>query len=585
MRRAFVCALLAAGAVVAQSKKQPPRKRPPAVSPVDGWISGMTLRQQVAQLVVVKFYGEALPAASSEYRDYVRLVRETGVGGMIVLNRVRDGLVVNAEPHAMAAFLNRMQRAAKIPLLAGGDFERGASMRMSGTIKFPHHMAYAAAEDIEGTRMLGRQTAREARAMGVHWVFAPGADVNNNPDNPVINLRSFGENPDVVARHVRAFIEGAHSDPSRRVLVCAKHFPGHGDTAVDSHLGLARVEADRARLEALELKPFAAAIAAGVDSIMTAHLAAPALEPKEIPATVSRLVLTNLLRKEMGFDGLITTDAMDMYGLSKQFSPGEAAVRAIEAGADVLLIPPDPERAIRGVVQAVESGRISPARLRASVEKVLRAKVRLGLDKDRFVNIENLIDGVDVAEAAASAQRTADRAITLVRDERDLFPAKQPDRACVFVLQENRWSTQGRKFVEEVKVRGPRTLAMVVDASLPDNALAAIAENASACGAVYVAAYAAPSAFRGDAALMLSPPLTKFVEALLAGPAPVGLISFGNPYLLRGFPNAPSYVATFTTAPTGEIAMAKALFGEIRFQGRLPVSIPGLAAYGAGILK
>jgi beta-N-acetylhexosaminidase len=458
-------------------------------------------------------------------------------------------------------------------------------MRMSGAIKFPHNMAYAAAGDIEGTRLLGRQTAREARAMGVHWIFAPGADVNNNPDNPVINLRSFGENPDVVARHVRAYIEGANSDPANRVLVCAKHFPGHGDTAVDSHLGLARVEADRTRLDAMELKPFTAAIAAGVDSIMTAHLAVPALEPKEIPATVSKNVLTNLLRKEMGFDGLITTDAMDMYGLSKQFSPGEAAVRAIEAGVDVLLIPPDPERAIAGVVKAVESGRIGPARIRASVEKVLRAKARLGLDVQRLTDIEKLIDDVDVAEAAAAAQRTADRALTLVRDERNLFPIQQPDRACVFVLQENRWSTQGRKFMEDVKAHGARTLAMVVDSSLPDAALSAIAANASTCGAVYVAAYAAPSAFRGDAALMLSPQLTKFVEALLAGPAPVGLISFGNPYLLRGFPTVPSYVATFTTAPTGEIAMAKALFGDIKFQGRLPITIPGLADYGAGLLK
>jgi beta-N-acetylhexosaminidase len=584
MRRAIVCVLLLGNASWAQAKKPAAAKPVAASSPVERWLSGMTLRQQVAQLVVVKFYGEALPSTAEEYREYARLVGG-GVGGMIVLNRVRDGLVVNAEPHAMAAFLNRMQRLAKVPLIVGGDFERGASMRMSGTVKFPHQMAYAAAGDLEGTRLLGRQTAREARAMGVHWIFAPGADVNNNPDNPVINLRSFGENPDAVARHVRAYIEGAHSDPAHRVLVCAKHFPGHGDTAVDSHLGLARVEADRARLEATELKPFAAAIEAGVDSIMTAHLAVPALEPKEIPATVSKNVLTNLLRKEMGFSGLITTDAMDMYGLSKQFSPGEAAVRAIEAGVDVLLIPPDPERAIASVVKAVESGRISPARIRQSVERVLRAKARLGLDRERFVNIENLIDGVDVPEAAASAQRTADRAVTLVRDEQDLFPMKQPDRSCVFVLMENRWSTQGRKFLEEVKARGPRTLAMAVDASLPEAALSAIAANTSACAAIYAAAFAAPSAYRGDAALMLSPPLTKFVETLLAGPAPVGLVSFGNPYLLRGFPAAPGYAAAFTTAPTGETAMAKALFGDIRFQGRMPVSIPGLADYGTGILK
>jgi beta-N-acetylhexosaminidase len=478
-----------------------------------------------------------------------------------------------------------MQRAAKIPLIIGGDFERGASMRMSGTIKFPHNMAYAAAQDVEGTRLLGLQTAREARAMGVHWVFAPGADVNNNPDNPVINLRSYGENPDEVARHVRAYIEGAHSDPANRVLVCAKHFPGHGDTAIDSHMGLARIEADRARLDSTELKPFVAAIAASVDSIMTAHMAVPALEPADIPVTVSRKVMTALLKDELGFTGLVTTDAMDMYGLSKQFSLGEAAIRSLEAGVDVLLIPPDPERAINAVVKAVEAGRLSPARIRLSAKKVLEAKVRLGLHRDRYVNIEALADSIDAPSAAERAQRTANRAITLVRDERDLFPIKEPDRACVFVLAENRWSILGRTFLEEVKGRGPRTLAMVVDSSMPDAALSAIAEETVSCGAVYAAAYAAPSAFQGDAALMLSPPLTKFLEKLLAGPVPVGLISFGNPYLLRGFPVAPAYVATFSTAATGEIAMAKALFGEIKFQGRLPVSIPGLAEYGEGMLK
>ncbi len=588
MVRLALCVLLAGVCSLAQTRKPPARKKAPPAKPasqVQSWLSQMSLRQQVAQLVVVPFYGESLASSSKEFQDYQSLVRDTGIGGMIILNRVRGGLVVNAEPHAMAAFLNRMQRSAKIPLIVGGDFERGASMRVSDTIKFPHNMAYAAARDVEGTRLLGLQTARESRAMGVHWIFAPAADVNNNADNPVINLRSYSENPDEVAQHVRAYVDGAHSDPSNPVLVCAKHFPGHGDTAVDSHLGLSRIEATRERLNEMELKPFAAAIAAGVDSIMTAHLSIPALEPEEIPVTVSPKVMTKLLKEELGFRGIVTTDAMDMYGLSKQLKPGEAAVRAIEAGVDVLLIPPDPERAIQAVVRAVQSGRISPQRIRASVEKILTAKVRLGLHRNKLVEIERIPDAVNVAAAAERAQQTADRAVTLVRDARDLFPLKEPDRACVFVAMENRWSILGRRFLDEVKMRGPKTLAQVVDSSLPDAALDEIAKAASTCAGVYVATFSSPSAYRGDTALMLSPPLTRFLETLMAGPAPVGLISFGNPYLLRAFPVAPSYVAVFTTAATGEVAMAKALFGQSRFQGKLPVTIPGLAEYGAGILK
>lgn len=582
-----VCGL--AFAAKPPAKKSAPTTRIPtssrvaAPSQVKQWMSKLTLRQQVAQLVVVPFYGEAPAANSKAFQEFATLVRDHGVGGMIVLNRVRGGLVVNAEPYAMAAFLNRMQRLAAIPLIVGGDFERGASMRVSGTTKFPHNMAYGAANDLDGTRYLGLATARESRAMGVHWVFAPDADVNNNADNPVINLRSFGENPDLVAAHVKAYIAGAHSDPANPVLVCVKHFPGHGDTAVDSHIGLANVAGDRARLDAIELKPFRAAIAAGVDSVMTAHLTIPAVEPSEIPATISRKVMTGLLREELGFKGLLTTDAMDMYGLSKQVSPGEAAVRAIEAGVDVLLIPPQPKTAIEAVARAVESGRIGRDRLRASVERVLSAKVRLGLPQRKLVDLEKIADTIDNPEAESQAMKTAEGALTLVRNRPGLFPVTEPDRSCLFALAENRYSTLGRRFIEEVKDRAPRMSAIWLDASLPDAAFAEVAKQAATCARVYIATFATASAYRGDSGLALAVPLTRFIESLIAGPAPVGIVSFGNPYLLRNFPKAAGYVATFSTATTSEVAMGKALFGEIPFRGRLPVTIPGLAEYGTGL--
>ena len=228
----------------------------------------------------------------------------------------------------MALFLNQMQKMSRTPLVVAADFERGASMRVSGGAQFPYNMAYGAGRDLDAVRYEGLATAREARAIGVHWIFAPVADVNNNPENPVINMRSFGENAEDVAQNVAAYIDGAHSDPKNRVLVTAKHFPGHGDTDTDSHLALAKVTANKERLETLEFKPFRAAIAHGVDSIMTAHLAVPALEPDEIPATVSSKVLTGVLREELKFQNIIVTDAMDMAGFAKMFNQGEAAVRA-----------------------------------------------------------------------------------------------------------------------------------------------------------------------------------------------------------------------------------------------------------------
>ncbi len=410
---------------------------------------------------MVPFYGDAPNPKSAEFRSLASLVAEQRIGGLIVLNRVRDGVVERADPYQMAAFLNRMQRLARVPLIVGGDFERGASMRMTSTAPFPHAMAYAAAGDLEAVRRLGRATAREARAMGVHWIFAPVADVNNNPDNPIINIRSFGEDPARVAAFARAFIEGAHSDPAARVLVTAKHFPGHGDTATDSHLGLGVVEAERARLDAVELVPFRAAIEAGVDAIMTAHLAVPALEPERIPATVSRRIMTGLLRGELGFRGLLATDAMDMQGLAQMFPPGEAAVRALEAGNDLLLIPQDARAAIRGVLDAVRAGRLKQERIDRSVLRVLEAKVRLGLHRQRFVRIEEIPDALLDPEDLADAARTAELALTLVKNEGGIFPLNEPEKSCWFILSGSRFSTQGLELRAALRARGVREIALL----------------------------------------------------------------------------------------------------------------------------
>lgn len=567
-----------AGSALTALAAQPPRST--STDFARQWLHSLTPAERVAQLVMVPFYGDAPNPRSAAWKGYESLVSGLRVGGLIVLNRVREGAVERADPYQMAAFLNRMQRLARTPLIVAGDFERGASMRMTSTVPFPHAMAYAAADDEEGARRLGRATAREARAMGLHWIFAPDADVNNNPDNPIINTRSFGEDPRQVARMVRAFIEGAHSEPRARVLVTVKHFPGHGDTATDSHMGLGVVTADLARLEALELIPFRAAIEAGVDAIMTAHLAVPALEEDRIPATVSRRILTGLLRGSLGFRGIITTDAMDMRGLTEMFAPGEAAVRALEAGNDLLLIPEDPRAAVRGVMEALRRGRLTQARIDASVLKILRAKLRLGLFRRPLVRIEEIPDALLDPDDWAAARSTAQRAVTLVKNEGGVVPLRDRNAACWFILSGSRFSTQGLGLAEELRARGIGD-AFLLDPFLPESEFTAKTEKAGTCGAVVVAAYVTASAYRGSVDLAGGYP--GFVKKLLATGRPVILIAFGNPYLLRTYPEVAAYVAAFSTARVSEEAVVRALLREAPVTGRLPVTIPGLAPAGFGI--
>jgi beta-N-acetylhexosaminidase len=565
-------------AIAATPAKSPPIK---ASATVRRWMKTMSLRDEIAQLVFIDFHGMPSSSRSRDYLKFVRLIHETKVGGLILTNVSTSRGVQKAEPYAVGVFLNRMQRLATLPLLVGGDFERGASMRISGTTLFPHAMAFGATGDPSFTRYEGAVTAHEARAVGFHWIYYPVADVNNNPDNPIINIRSFGENPQEVAAHVKAFIEGAHSDKHNLILTTAKHFPGHGDTAVDTHLNLATITADMERLKNLELIPFRAAIEAGVDSIMTAHIAVPALAPPDLPATLSPAILTDLLRNELGFKGLVITDSLGMGGIVNTFGSGDAAVRALEAGADTLLMPADPVAAIRAVVSAVESGRLTRQRIRESVIKILSAKERLGLDRKRSVDLEAIGDVLDDPSVNDRAQEIADRAVTLVRNTGDLVPLAAPDRACYVVLTEGRYSTEGQDFTQEVRQRLRTAVPVVLDPSMTRLNTEEVLGRLPACDNYVVAAFASVSSGRGSVAL--AGELSNALETIIAKGKPVALVSLGNPYLLRNFPNVAAYLATFSTVPPSETAAVKALWGEIDIRGHLPVTIPGQAAYGAGI--
>jgi beta-N-acetylhexosaminidase len=545
------------------------------------WLAGLSLRERVAQLIVIPFNGHPMNTRSREYRKFVHLVSQEHVGGLILINVANGRLSSKADPLEVASFVNKMQKLSKVPLVVSGDFERGASMRIDDTTAFPHAMAFTASRDPNEARVEGEITAKESRALGVQWLFFPDADVNNNPDNPIINIRSYGENPKDVSDFVSAFIQGAHSVPAAKVLATAKHFPGHGDTDTDSHLNMATIAGDRPRLEEVEWAPFRAAIASGVDAIMSAHIAVPALDSPSLPATLSSKILTGILRDEMGFKGIIVTDALEMGGIAQGFSVGEASVRAIEAGADVLLMPPDPEAAIRAVVAAVNAGHITRRRLDESVMRVLTAKAHLGLAANRLVDVEKIHDVVNSLESTAVAQQISDRSVTLVRNDGDFAPLKAPASTAFFLLTESRIGVEGQAFAQELRKRAPSALVLQLDPSMSELDLQAAFDRAAPAQHYVVGAFASVAAYRGNVALGGSYP--KLIESLIATKKPVMLVALGNPYLLRSFSGVAAYMTTYSSVPDAEISAVKALLGEIAIGGKLPVTIPGLAKYGDGI--
>src|ERR1700726_467607 len=358
---------------------------PAANAWVETTLRKMSADEKVGQLLFTTYHGSLTATDTAAYRQIMHDVTDLHVGGFINITQGSPLGIVKSQAYPTAVLNNQLQARSKLPLLVCADFERGTAMRLDEGTSFPTAMALAAAGNPKDAYTMGKITALEARAVGIHWIYAPDADVNNNPGNPIINTRSFGEDPQKVAEYVAAFVQGVQENGG---LATAKHFPGHGDTAADSHIDLPVIRADKDRLENLELVPFRSAISAGVGSIMTGHLSIPALEPDpNTPATLSTNVLTGLLRHELHFEGLVVTDAMDMGGITVRYAPGEAAVRAFLAGADALLMSPVPDAAFEALQAAVKSGRISHERLDASVRRILQAKARLELTKNKLVDL------------------------------------------------------------------------------------------------------------------------------------------------------------------------------------------------------
>jgi beta-N-acetylhexosaminidase len=560
----------------------------------------MSLEEKIGQLISVGINATFLNQDNDAFKALRHQIVDNHVGGIILFR---------GPVYESVVLVNRMQALARYPLLISADLEAGSGMRFDDTVNLPWNMAVGATDNPDYARRQGALTAHEARALGVQQIYAPVADVNNNAANPVINVRSYGEDPVAVGRFVAAFVEGAQSNG---VIATAKHFPGHGDTATDSHRGLPQIDVNRERLNAVELVPFRAAVSSGVGSVMTGHIAMPQVDstavvplPRDIklkpidtdeggevvvengtmPTTLSP-IMNGILRRDLGFEGLIVTDAMSMSGLTLYFTQEEASVRAIEAGADLLLKPADPDAAFRGVREAVLKGRLREPRINESVRRVLAAKYDLGLLKQKITPLEAIDMNVAGNEAVELAREIAEHAITLVRNDDNLVPftSLKPD-ARIFNLaitngDDRLWVANA--FIGAMAKSGRKMDTVVLDERSSDTEVEKALEGAKNADLVIASLYGRVRSGQARS-VDLPGPGAKALATLLTNKSPIVGISFGNPYLLQSFPTLRTYMVAYGDMPSLQQAAARALLGQIDVTGKLPISLPGLYTRGTGI--
>ena len=546
---------------------------PAAAQWVESTMAQMTLDEKVGQLLFTTYHGTFTATDAPAYADMMHDVEKLHVGGFINITQSSPLGIVKSQAYPTAVLSNQLQAKSKLPLLIGADFERGTAMRLDEGTSFPTAMALAAGGNPKDAYTMGKVTALEARAVGIQWIYAPDSDVNNNPDNPIINTRSFGEDPQKVAQYVTQFVRGVQENGG---LATAKHFPGHGDTSADSHIDLPVIRAGRDRLENLELVPFRAAIAAGADTIMTGHLSIPALEPDpNTPATLSSNILTGLLRDELHYQGLVVTDAMDMGGITVRYAPGEAAVRAFSAGADALLMPPVPDAAFDALKAAVKSGRIKRERLDASVRRILQAKARLGQYKSRLVDLNALNKNFGKAEWQREAQEISDRGVTLLRDTAQRLPldGTKPTRVLLVALYADPEPYPGEDLERELRSRVDSVVTLRADTRF------AKADNlklppADTYDLALLAFFVRVSDRKGN--VDIPPEQAALADKVYKNGKPVVTLGFGSPYLVERFPQAETWLAAFGISDVAQISVARAVFGQIPVRGHLPVTVPGV---------
>jgi beta-glucosidase-like glycosyl hydrolase len=601
----FSTVVLAVTLVAGTSASQKSTPRSAEERAAEKWVRGtmaaMSTDEKVGQLLVSSFQSTFISTDSRTFEGLSKTVREYHVGGFhvfgasepapAVLLNPTYGTVTLGQPLEAAATINRLQAISKLPLLNTADFETGVGFRIQGATTFPRAMAFGAAGDDQLAYEAGRATGEEARALGIHVNFAPVVDVNNNPRNPVINTRSFGEDPALVGRLASAYIRGLQS---AGVTATLKHFPGHGDTDVDSHIGLPIIKHPRERLDKIELPPFRAGIAAGAGAVMTGHIELPNLDPSpSTPTTLSEPIVGGLLRRELQFSGLIYTDSMGMQGVTATYAPGVAAVRAIEAGNDVVLHSPDDGAAFEGLRDAVKSGEISAARLDASVERILAAKARAGLHRARTVSLDAIPSVVGTRAHNAIADAVSERSITLIKDEREQVPLKAARDAQVLYLSVLdypagwRIAAPSRTFIPELRQRWPNVTAVELSDRSTGSEIDLVRAMAPRFDVIVASVFvrAASASGRMDLALPLQTLLQQIAKLTASSKKPFVTVFFGNPYAAMFLRDVPAMILTYDFYDRAEASAVRALAGEQPIGGKLPIALPGMFEAGFGLTR
>ncbi|HTC95418.1 MAG TPA: glycoside hydrolase family 3 protein [Terriglobales bacterium] len=583
----------------------------------DKTLRKLSLEEKIGQMFMMRGRAEFLNVTSPDYVQLRDQIHRYHIGGVLLTVRTDGPFLLRNQPYEAATFTNHLQSESRLPLIFAADFERGLSTRLNGATVFPHAMAFGATGNPQYVEDFAQIVAQEARAIGVQWNLFPIADVNSNPANPIINTRSFGEDPKQVSEMVGAYIRAARD---AGMMTTAKHFPGHGDTEADSHLELARVGGDMQHLQSIELPPFEQAIAAGVDSVMVAHVTVPSLDPDPgHVASTSPLVIENLLKGQLGFKGLVVPDAMDMNALMRLFvghdanPSARAAVEAIKAGNDMILIPADLDAAYNGLLAAVRSGEISEARVNDSVRKILVTKATLGLSKARLVDIDALPNLIATPEHVAFGQLVADSAITLVRDNGQVLPLKKtapaggtsaaalsykPEqeagkRTLAVIFSDDIRTDSGRTLERELRARIPDANVIYVDPRIAAAMTPQVMQAVNDAQSIVAAVYLIPTAGKAvrvqgtvqNAIGLTDAPADLLRQILEHAAARTAVVAVGTPYVAAEFPEVQTYLCTFSAASISEFSAVKALFGEIPIRGHLPVTIPNIAQRGAGIEK
>jgi beta-N-acetylhexosaminidase len=610
----FICICLISGSVGAADRFSKPG---PLHLSADGqhWVEhtlkSLSLEEKVGQMLNVRYFTDFQNFDSAGYQQFREQMQKYHLGSVVLTIHTDGPILLKNGPLEVAAVANQLQRDSRLPLLIAADFERGLDSRVSGTPAFPDAMAFGAVGDPDRAERYGAIVAEEARAVGIHWNFFPVADVNSNPDNPIINTRSFGEDPAMVGKFVSAYIKGA---AEHGMLTTVKHFPGHGDTGTDSHLGVAKVEGDLNHLKSIELPPFQQAISAGVAAVMVAHLSVPALDNDvNNVATISPRVVTDVLKKEMGFTGVVVTDALEMRGLTSIYPPGpvsptaRAAVDAVKAGDDVILWPTDLDGAFQGIVAAVKRGEISESRINDSVRKILAMKASVGLHKARLVDLNQAPHVLNKTEDMDFARMTAEEAITLVRDNGRVLPlaklvppvtesetfhaeVKPSVQVVTVIITDTVHGDWGRAFEKALRARRADATVFYIDKTFAGAMSGQILQAVKDANKVVVAAYVVPTPAKQvmvNGQMINSVGLEEATGELLRNILDVAgtktaLVAMGNPYVAQSFSKVETYICTFSNATSSEIGAVKVLFGETAAPGHLPVTLPGIAERGFG---